>query len=210
MQRHRTHLMVRSVEVEDPEIGDDAIHVDEPVRRIVRIDLVPADAGDYVDRVAEHPLGVVADPVAGRMVDGVARRAADTEHLSRRVLQGSECRQVLVAVAVNLVGAHDDVAPAPGQRLEHAPERHPALDRADDADGGGVGQQPGLAVGQQDVGREGQPGQPGPDRHHGRHWADHDLARVAEEFGARDGAHLGTGHGDHLDASSANFRTAAW
>ena len=213
MQRHRTHLMVGPIEVEDAEIGHHPVDVDEAVRRIVRIHLVPADAGDHVDRVAEHPLGVVADPVARRVIDGVARCAAHTEHLPGRVLQRSERRQVLVAVAVNLVGAHDDMAPAPGQRLEHAAERHPALDRADDADGGCVGQQSGLAVGQQDVGREGQPRQPGPDRDHCRHRADHDLASVAKQFGACDGAHFGTGHGHHLASlfwSSANFRTAAW
>jgi len=51
---------------------------------------------------------------------------------------------------------------------------------------------------QQDVGGEGQPRQPGPDRHHRRHRADHDLARVAEQFGARDDAHFGAGHGDSL------------
>src|ERR1700682_2266501 len=163
MQRYRAHLMVGPVEVEDAEIGHHPEHVDKPERRIVGIDLVPADSGYDVDRLAEDPLGVVAYPVAGRMVDGVTRRAANTEHLSRWVLQGSECRQVLVAVAVNLVGAHDDVAPPPGQRLEYSPERHPALDRADDADGGGIGQQSGLAVGQQNVGREGSPGEPGPD-----------------------------------------------
>ena len=129
------------------------------------------------------------------------------------MLKRTECGQVLIAVPVNLIGAHDDVAPAPGQRLEDAAERHPALDRAVGAERGGVGQQPGLAVGQQDVGGEGQPRQSGADRHHVRHRADHDLARIAEQFGARDGAHLGSGHGHHLPASlpdSANFRTAAW
>ena len=117
------------------------------------------------------------------------------------MLQRPERRQVLIAVPVNLVGAHDDMASAPGQCLEDPAERHPALDRPDDTDRGCVGQQPGLTVGQHDVGGEGQAGQAGADRHHGRHRADHDLAGVAEQFGARDGAHLGTVHRHHFPAS---------
>ena len=73
MQRDRPHLVVRAVEVEHSEVGHHPVHVDEPVRRVVRIDLVPTDSGHDVDRIAEHPLGVVADPVAGGVVDGVAR-----------------------------------------------------------------------------------------------------------------------------------------
>ncbi|SKX88234.1 Uncharacterised protein [Mycobacteroides abscessus subsp. abscessus] len=51
------------------------------------------------------------DPVARRMVDGVARRSAHTEHLTRGVLEWAERRQVLVTVSVDLVGAHDHVSP---------------------------------------------------------------------------------------------------
>ncbi len=51
VQRQRTHLMVGTVEVEDAEVGHHPEHVDESVRRIVRVDLVPADTGDHVDRI---------------------------------------------------------------------------------------------------------------------------------------------------------------
>src|SRR4029077_12158574 len=90
MQRDRTHLRGGPVEVEPPEIGHPPVDVDEPVRRVVGVDLVPADARDDVDGIAEHPLRVVAHPVARRVVDGVARCAADAEHLSGRVLQRPE------------------------------------------------------------------------------------------------------------------------
>ena len=216
MQRQRAHLMVGSVEVEHAEVGHHPEHVDEPVCGVGRIDLVPADSRHHVDGIAEHPLGVIADPVARRVVDGVPRCTAHSEHLAGGMLKRAECGQVLIPIPVNLIGTHDDVAPAPCQRLEDAAERHPALDRACGTERGGVGQQPGLAVGQQDVGGEGQPRESGSDGHHVRHRAHHDLASIAEEFGARDGAHLGSGHGHHLPASfaalaaSANFRTAAW
>ena len=213
MQRQRPHGAVGTVEVEDAEVGHHPVHVDEPVGRVVGIDLVPTDPGHHVDGVAEHPLGVVSDPVAGGVVDGVARRASHAEHLAGRVLQGPERRQVLVAVPVDLVGAHHDVASAPGQRLENPAERHPALDRAGRADRGRVGQQSGLAVGEQDVGGERQPGQPGADRHHGRHRADHDLTGVAEQFGAGDGTNLCAI--TEITAppwllARPNLRTAAW
>ena len=210
MQRHRTHGVVRTVEVEHAEVRHHAEHVDEPVCRVVGIDLVPTDPGHDVYVVAEHPLGVVADPVTRRVVDRVSRRAPHTEHLPGRVLHGSECGKVLVAVPVDLIRAHHDMAAAPGQRLEDPPERHPALDRARRADRRGIGQQPGLAVGEDDVGGERQARQPCADRHHGRHRADHDFACVTEQFGARDSTYLCAGHGDHFDASSENLRTAAW
>ena len=74
------------------------------------------------------------------MVDGVAGRAPDTEHLSGWMLQRSEGRQVLVAVAVDLVGAHDDVPAAPGEGLENPAEWHPALDGTRGTDRRRVGQ----------------------------------------------------------------------
>src|SRR4029453_11256970 len=127
MQRHRPHLMIRPVEVEDPEIGHHLVHIDKAVRRVVTIDLVPADARHDVERIAEHPLGVVADPVARRVIDRVAWRAADTEHLPGRVLQRPERREVLIAETVNLIGPHDHMTTPPRQRLEDPAERHPTF-----------------------------------------------------------------------------------
>ena len=213
MQRHCAHLVIRAVEVEHTEVGHHPVHVDEAVGWVVGIDLVPTYSGHDIDRVTEHPLGVIAHPVAGGVVDRVAGCAPDPEHLAGGMLQRSERRQVLVAVTVDLVGAHHHMASAPGQCLEHPPEGHPALDRRGCSDGGGVGDEPRLAVGQQDVGGEGQPSQPGADRHDGGHRADHDLAGVTEQFGTGDCAHLGAGCGHHFCASfcsSANARTAAW
>ena len=52
---------------------------------------------------------------------------------------------------VNLIRAHHDVAPAPGQCLENPTERHPALDGAGGAQRRGVGQQLRFTVGQHDI-----------------------------------------------------------
>jgi len=123
---------------------------------------------------------VIADPVAGGVVDRVSRGAADAEHLSGWVLQGSECRQVLVAESVDLVGAHDDMPSAPRQRLEYPTERHPSLDGARRTDRRCVGEQLGLTVAEHDVGRERQPGEPCTDRDDGCHRTDHDFACIPE------------------------------
>ena len=212
VQRHRAHRVVGAAEVEDAEVRHHPVDVDEPVRRVIGIDFVPTDPGHDVDVVAEDALGVVAHPIAGGMVDRVAGRTPHAEHLPARVLKGSERRQVLVAVPVDLVCAHHHVSAAPRQRLEDATERHPAFDRSCGAERGRIGEEPGLAVGEQDVGGERQACQSRADRHHVGHRADHDLTRVAEQLGTRDGTDLCAGYGDHFIAScaSANSRTAAW
>src|SRR5579884_3968187 len=122
--------MVRPAEVEHTQVGHDAIDVDEPERRIAGIDFVVADPGYHVDGLAEHPRRVVAHPVARGVIDGVAGRAAHTEHLPLGLLQWPERRDVLIAVAVNLVGAHHHMPPPPRQCLEYTAKWHPTLDRA--------------------------------------------------------------------------------
>ena len=54
--------------------------------------------------------------------------------------------------------------------------------------------QGGVPVGQHQVGGEGEPGQPGPERGGGAEGAGHDLAVAAEHLGAGDRAVLGPGH----------------
>src|SRR5436305_188340 len=112
VQTERSHRPVRAAEVEHPEVGHHPERVGEAECRIVGVHVVPADSADDVDLLAEHPLGMVADPVTGGMVDGVAGRTAHTEHLPLRLLQRAERRDVLIAKAVNLIGAHHHMAPS--------------------------------------------------------------------------------------------------
>ncbi len=114
------------------------------------------------------------------MIDRVARCTADPEHLPGGVLQRTERRQVLVAVPVDLVGAHHDMTPSPGQRLEDASEGHPSLDgalapiagvSASNRASPSVSRMSGANV------RARQPGADGDDVRHG---ADHDLTGIAE------------------------------
>ena len=105
-------------------------------------------------------------PVDRRVVDRVARRAAEAEQLRlRRVRVGADGGDVLVAVPVDLGGAHHHVAPAAPHHVEHAPVRVVGLD--DPVVGAGarlvVGDEHRLAVGHHQVGLEGGAGQPAAD-----------------------------------------------
>ena len=77
---------------------------------------VVADARDHVDLRDEGLRAVVRDPVAGRMVDRVARRAAHAEQLRARLLRIADAGDVLVAEAIDLGGAHHHVAPPGPER----------------------------------------------------------------------------------------------
>ncbi len=217
MEAQRAEGVSRSTEVEDTEVGDNAGDVQVLVCRVLGIDLVVADTAHHVDLVDEHSLGVLGDEVARRVVDGVARGAAHTEHLTRRLLKRAEGGEVLVAVAIELIGAHDYVATARSDDVEHLAERHPSFDGALRSDCRGVLENEGFTIGDQQVGFGGEPSQASADGGRRRHRAGHDFACTGEDFSARENNVLCAGDGGfaHFACSpafdeSANFFTAAW
>ena len=158
-----------------------------------------AHAADHVDLLHEGAHGVVGHPVAGGVVDRVARRAPYTDELHLGLGVRPDGRDVLVARAVDLARHHHHVAPARPHDVEDAAVGHVRLtDEVGRA--GGDGRRPdherGLAVGEHDVGREGQLGQPGAECGDGAEGAHHDLTRLAPDLGAGDDAGLGPGDAD--------------
>jgi hypothetical protein len=185
----QAHGVVRRAEVEDGQVRDDPVHVVVLARGVV-----VADTGHDVHGVHEDARVVPGDPVARAVVGGVARCAAEPQQLPGRLLVVADAGDVLVAEAVDLVRAHHHVPAAVRHDVEHPPVRHPALHR------GLRGQQERLAVGQQQVGLGGQPGQPRAQRGQQAHRAGQDLARAEEQVGARHRADLGPGHVAHAVA----------
>ena len=146
------------------------------------------------------------------MVDGVAGRAPEAEHLPGRVLQRPERGDVLIAVSVNLIGAHHHMPPTPGERLEYPAERHPALDGSGRAQRRGVRQQLCLTVGQQDVGEKVKRASRAPTEAMlviGLTMISPASLNNSAQATAQTSARGARGV-SHEDASSANVRTAAW
>src|SRR4051812_6670570 len=86
--RQQPHGVAWALEVDDREVADNTVHLVEPGgcgAGLLRARL--ADAGHDVDLLDEHPLAVLGHPVAGLVVDGVARRTARAEQLSLRVCE---------------------------------------------------------------------------------------------------------------------------
>jgi hypothetical protein len=172
---------------------------------------VGAHAAHDVDVLDERPSVVARDPVAGRVVHGVARGAAHADELPVRPGPVADARDVLVAVGVELGGAHQDVAaPVPGD-VEDPRERQQALDvcvgvvgdrrfdRQDAVD------EEGPAVRDEQVRFERRLGQARPERRDGADGAREDLARTAPDVGARCHALLGTGEVAHDDATFRRY-----
>ena len=216
VDRDEAQGVLGPAEVEDAEVRDQPVHVVEPRRRRSG-GLRPraADAGDDVDLLDHDARGVLRHPVGRPVVDGVARGAAHAEELAVGLVPRADGGDVLVAVPVDLGGAHHHVPLAVGDHgLQHEPERHPALgDVGGLAERRGAAQDPGLAVGQHQLRVRGVLGQPGAQRGEQAHRAAHDLAVVGEAVRDRDGAVLGPGHVGHarlLLRFSLNAATAAW
>ena len=71
---------------------------------------------------------MVRHPVAGGVVDGVARGAPDAHQLGLRPGPLADGTDVLVAGAVDLGGHHDQVAPPRPHHVEHPPVGHVRLE----------------------------------------------------------------------------------
>src|SRR5690349_25180124 len=82
-----------------------------------------ADARDLLS----FPTRRSSDLVGRAVVDRVARCAPRAEQLPLRTLPGPDGGDVLVALAVDLGGSHHHVPLAPGDDVEDAAERDPAL-----------------------------------------------------------------------------------
>ena len=163
---------VRGGEVQHGQVGDDQPQVVEPARRrragrgavVARRPQTMSTCGH------EHPRRVLAHPVAGRVVDRVARRAARPRAaatLGRAQSPMHEmfwlpnrsiwlapiitCRRPLASDVEHAAGTAASPRP-PGA----VPGRGPI--------GGDASEQVRLAVGEQQVRRDGQPGQPGAER----------------------------------------------
>src|SRR5207344_707291 len=87
-----------------------------------------ADASDDVDLLDDDAGRVLRDPVRRAVVDRVARRAAGAQELPLRSGEVTDGGDVLVAVLVDLGGAHHHVPLAVGDDVEDASEWNPALD----------------------------------------------------------------------------------
>src|SRR6195952_1662052 len=224
VHRDEPHRVAGPAEVEDAEVADDPVHAVEPRRCRSRcLGPRPADTGDDVDLLDEDARGVLGHPVGRLVVHRVARRPADPEKLPLRLLPWADRGDVLVALAIDLGGAHHHVALAVGHDgLEHEPERHPTLDDVlGDPQWGSALQDARLTVGdhQQRVG--GVLGQPCAQGRQQAHRAGHHLAVVGEAVGDRDRAVLRPGgravlggracrdHVAHED-SFAKAATASW
>ena len=197
MVRAQAHGALRRLEVEDAEVGDDAPDVVEARRPGPgRGGPGVADAAHHVDLLHERAHGVVRHPVAGGVVDRVAGRAAHADELHLGPVVGPDGRDVLVAGAVDLARHHHDVAPARPHDVEHAAVGHGGLAhqrRRRGGEGRRADHERGLAVGEDELGGEGQLGQPGPEGGDGAERAGHDLTRPAPGVGAGDDAGLRPG-----------------
>ena len=183
----QAHLALGGGEVQHGQVRDHDPHLVEPGRpQAERRRPVVAHPADHVHRLGEHPAGVPRDPVAGRVVDRVARRAAHAEQLGLGPGPVADAGDVLVAEPVNLRGAHHHVPVPAGHHREHRPVRQPALDNV-----AARRQKVRLPVGQQKVRREREPRQPGPERRDEPHRAGQDRAVPAPRLRARNHADLG-------------------
>ena len=210
--RAQPHGALGRLEVEHAEVRDDPGDVVEASgagagRRGPGV----ADPTDHVDLFHEGAHGVVGHPVAGRVVDRVARRAAHADELHLGLGVRADGRDVLVAGAVDLARHHHHVAPARPHDVEDGAVGHVRL--ADELGrAGGDGRGPTISAASpsvsDDVGREGALGQPGAEGGDGAERADHDLARVAPDVGAGDDARLGPGHAGSLHAGPSADRSA--
>jgi len=135
---------------------------------------------------------VVGHPVRGDVVDGVAGCAAVAEQLHLGLGVGADGGDVLVAVAIDLGGAHHHVPTAVPHPAEHLSVGVEVLDdrAARPLEGFVVGDEAGLAVGHGQVGLKGGPGEPATDHRDGADRVGQDLAIAAEALRDRDCAHI--------------------
>src|SRR5690606_26892495 len=114
------HAVVWCFEVEHTQVADHPADLVKLPRGWAQgAGAVVAHAAHHVHLLYEHPAGVLRHPVARRVADGVTRRATHAEQLSFRLGEGADARDVLVAVAIDLGGAHHHVAPPVPHHVEH-------------------------------------------------------------------------------------------
>ena len=197
---HRTqpHRVVGRLEVEHAQVRDDPADLVEPVAG--RPDLahaVVAGARHHVDGLDEAAESVVGHPVAGGVVDEVAGGSPQAEQLRLRPAPVADGGDVLVAVAVDLGGAHHDVAPTRPDDVEDGPVRDVALDhpgRVGDADRQRVRGKDRHRVGHHHVGCEGRLREATADDRAGADGVDEDVAVAAETLGDGDDTDVGSVH----------------
>jgi hypothetical protein len=132
------------------------------------------------------------------VADGVARRTPQAEQLHLGLGQvAPDGGEVHVAVPVDLGGAHDHVAAARPDDVEHAAVGVPGLEdlALGPLEGLVVGDERGLAVGHHEVGLEGGPGEAAADHGDGADGVGQDLAVAPEGLGDGHGADVGAGEG---------------
>ena len=145
---------------------------------------------------------VPGHPVAGRVVDGVAGRAAHAEQLRRSAGAQSPMQEMFWLPYRSIwLGAHHHVPAAGRHHAKTARYGSQPSSRSDRRRS-----RVRLAVGEQQVGREGEPGQPGAEAGDQADRAGQDLAVAAPRLGARDHADLGAAHA----VTAAHADTAAW
>ena len=196
------------------EVGDDA--------RISwkRVAASPSCGGAVVADAAarRRPSGtntrvrVVRDPVARRVVDRVAGRAAHAEQLRLRLLAVADEREVLVAVLVDLAARPSSRGGGPTTRRRTScgtgsTPRRPSR-ASSTPTGHDVLDEQRLAVGHHEVGLERRLGEPAADHREGADRVGQDLAVAAEALGDRDRAHLGAGR--RPSRRSSQRRPPAW
>ena len=129
MHRSQPHPVVGRLEVECAEVRHHSADLEESrCDRSERACSVVAHAAHDVDLLDEDLRGVVRDPVARDVIDGVARRTTEAEQLCLRLVPVTDAGKVLVAELVDLAATHHHVTFAVPEHAEHLRIRVPRLD----------------------------------------------------------------------------------
>ena len=129
MDGYNTHAIVGSLKIEHAEIADDVADFVKPCGGFPQLPRpVVTDARDHIDLFNEDPFVVVGHPIAGGVVDGVARRPTHPQKLGFGFLPITDAGDVLVAVAVELTGAHQHMAASVPKGIKNTAKGHPPFD----------------------------------------------------------------------------------
>src|SRR5699024_769510 len=130
MYRYQPHRVVWSGEIQHPEIGDHLMDIVETLCCGTGFTCtVVTDTGNHIDLLDEYSFAVFGHPVTGPIVHGVEGSTTYPEQLFRRFIVITDGRNVLVAVAVDLISTHHHMSFAMwNNRLQHLTERLPSFD----------------------------------------------------------------------------------
>src|SRR5690554_7468118 len=85
-------------------------------------DAIVANPAHDIDGLNEDILRMPRHPIARRMIDRVARRAAHAEELHLRLIEIADAADILVTITIDLGRAHHDVAFPPPEHIEDLTE----------------------------------------------------------------------------------------